>query len=245
MMEKFVEYLSYIIILLIIFFKSFFSLYKYVKEFFKKEKDIIVENKIISPLNDKNSSISEMFSLLMEQEKILKVLLNIDSEILKQQLDYFEKNINTIKLKILNDYCFIAYKNSQLTDSQRKLYCDYIEILLKILVLTVHNHFKYFCKQNHFNTYSVLEFNNEIKKYIQIIFNDIITILLDHKDNFQIFPNNEIILNFKSELESLLIDAFREARDISIQEHEKVDKIKQEFENHVSNLLQRKYVLGY
>jgi len=245
MMEKFAEYLSYIIILLIIFFKSFFSLYKYVKEFFKKEKDIIVENKIISPSNDKNVSISEMFSLLMEQEKILKILLNIDSEILKQQLDYFEKNINTIKLKILNDYCFIAYKNSQLTDSQRKLYCDYIEVLLKILVLTVHNHFKYFCKKNHFDTYSILEFNNEIKKYIQIIFNDIITILLEHKDNFQIFPNNEIILNFKSELESLLIDAFREARDISIQEHEKVDKIKQEFENHVSNLLQRKYVLGY
>lgn len=243
-MEKIAEYFAYSIVIVIVFLKSFFSVYKYVKDFFKKEKNIVIENTIVTE-KEKTISISEMFSLLLEQEKILKVLLTLDNIILKKQLDYFEKNINTIKLQVLNEYCVIAYNTQNLSIEQKNLYCNYIELLLKVIVSTIQNYFKYFCKRNNFVLYSVIEFNDEIKKYIQIIFNEIQALLIVHRENFKQFPNSELILKFKQPLESLLIDAFCMARDISIEEHENVNKIKQEFEDRVSTLLQRNYILRY
>lgn len=243
-MEKIAEYLAYGIVIIIIFFKSFFSIYKYVKDLFKNKENVTIQNKFYTPCKSQQCiSLSEMLSLLLEQEKLLKILLTIDSTIFKQQLDNFEKNINSIRFTIENDLFMLIYNTHSLSSEQKKLYHNYIEVLLQIVVNIIHNHFKFFCKKNNFDLYSTSEFNNEIEKYINIIITDITNLILMHKDNFNFIKLDEELQKYKDKLTDLLYNSFLYAREVSIKEHNKINELKENFEKKVSTILQRDYCL--
>lgn len=179
---------------------------------------------------------------LLEQGKILRAMHDMRSDILKEQMDYFNKFIQNIKNSI-TEIMIELLKEAGLEDFHYVTYFSNFENFIEVCEGKVQLIFRKMCKDNHFSEYSQFEYRELIDKNVRIIEGNLNELLRKR------YPQKEFIKNFDRIYESQktlyigLKDCFEYARDIAIERETKVKNAKESFEIQVSEIIGMKYSL--
>lgn len=252
-LESIGEWLAYGIIISLAFFKTFSFLFDKIKLFFEKDKNknkdkdsITVNVNQSSPHKITPKDMQEDYRyflyFLLEQGKILSAMHNMRIDILREQMEYFNRHLQNIKVSI-NNIIIELLKDAGIDDIHFGTYFANFENFTEVCEGKITVLFRSMCKENHFSEYSTSEYRDLSNRNIKILEGSIKDLLRRR------YPQKEFIKNFDRIYEthplirSGLLDCFEYARDIAIEKETKVKCAKQNFENQVSDLIGMKYSL--
>ena len=242
--ENIGQYTAYATIVLYAFIKIIIASYSYLKTFLskkeKKEKDRVTVNVNNTDFKGNKDDHRYFLYFLLEQGKILKLVDNMHSDILKDQMDYFEKHVRNYRMVITNLLVDLL-PALKLNDSGYNNYFLNFENFVEICEYKIQDIFRQMCKANHFAEYSSTEFRDLIQKNKAIIvgtIDELIRKRYSQKDFVSYFNGEYIKL-----LQDSVQDCFEYARDISFEKEQKIRTIKEEFEKQISDLIGIKYSL--
>lgn len=237
-------------------FKIIQNLYSFFKEFKeKKQKDttsitVNVGDKLLSSHQSQQQQQQQidytaLLYILSEQVKIHNAILNMHSNILKAQMDYYKRYSQNILAELSGamnslmdavgidndlDYC-VTYRAN---------FYNFIESTEN----KVEAQFRHMCKDNHFADYNDKEFRELIDRHIKIFDKLIQDLLLTRFIQRQFIKNFDEVMCPKY---PLIIEALKDcltyARDVSIKEKNRVEQAKLTFEKKVEDLVGQKFTL--
>ena len=248
------QWSAYLVVIIVAFVKVVYTVYQYFKNFKiiikdkdkNKDKDSFTVN-VNTPISSSNlivdkNELDHPFYFLLEQGKILTAIEELQSSILKEQLDYFSKYIKTIEVIAIKNMIGIL-SSANLDDNLYITYFSNFENFLTICSYEIISEFRHMCKTNHFSEYSVEGFRELSKRNIIIIEGTIIELLRTK------YPQHENIENFKKLYEmkymirDALKDCFQYSRNISIEKIQKINETINCFETKVFTSFGSKYVV--
>ena len=236
------EYTAYIIIGLVAFIKVLTTSWKSLKDFLNigKKTEEIKKEFIIQSFSDDSKY---FLYFLLEQNKILKALHDVKSDILKEQMDFFDKQLKAIKINYVTLICDML-NTAGIEKSNFSTYFSNSENFIDLCGYYIKSSYRQMCKDNHFSEHSPIEYRALIDKNIFLI-DGIIDELLRKR-----YPQRQFIKDFdskyqylRSSLHDMLKACFEQARDVAIEKETIVYEAKENFEAEVSKATGMKYSL--
>jgi hypothetical protein len=246
-LEKWGEYLAYIALIIVFFFKTFKSFYNSIKEFFGKDKAPTPSQNTINVNLDKpellyQNEYQRILYLLLQQAKILRALHDIKIDTLKEQMDFFAKQMRSIKIRYTALVCDML-NDAGIDDIHFGTYFTNSENFIEVCGHHIESLYRQMCKENHFSDQSSQEFRELIQRNIYVI-DGVLDELLRKR-----YPQRQIIKSFdkfnllRAELKDHLQSCFEQARDVAIEKETTVFEAKKQFEEQITNLTGLKYSL--
>jgi len=247
------ENIAYIVLGFAAFLNIFKYFYSWIKEFFNKKKEDKKNKDSEVNINILNSPIDTSFKLsnddyrcflyfLLEQSKLLKSINELNSIILKEQMDYLHKHIQSIKI-IVTDIMMTLLKDAGISDIHYGTYFTNFENFMEICETNVQVSFRQMCRNTHFLKYSISEYKDIVDTNILLIEGSLRELLrkrYPQKDNIKNFNK---IYQTQSRIHTELKDCFDYARDVSIAFEAKLKSTKDCFEKEVSKVIGVEYTL--
>jgi hypothetical protein len=254
------ECLAYIIIILISFFKVFKTSYTYLSDIFgwgekkNKEEEEDDENKNQINVNVNSgyaySTIPKAIQddyksflyFLLEQNKILKAIHDVKSDILKEQMDYYMKHSKNIKMFAIENMIKLL-EEAGITDTYFGTYFSNFENFIEVCESRCEGLYRQMCKENHFTSKSQQEFKDLVDKNITFLegtINDLLRRRYPQKDYIKNFDK---VYSLCERIRENLKDCFEFARDIAKEKETKVNTAKEGFEKQISEIIGMKYSL--
>jgi len=246
-LEKIGNYLAYLALILVVFFKTFKSLYNSIKEFFRKPSankssqntiNVNIDNKEVLYQNE----YQRVLYLLLQQAKILRALHDIRVDILREQMGFFAKQMKSIKIKYTALVCDML-NDAGIEDINFGTYFIDFENFIEVCGHHIESLYRQMCKENHFSEQSPNEYRNLIDRNIYVI-DGVLDELLRKR-----YPQRRLLKSFnafealRTELRSTLRCCFEQARDVAIDKETKVFEAKKQFEDQITKLTGLKYSL--
>lgn len=241
------EIIAYIIIGLAAFINIFKYCYSWIKDFFNKDKEkktasIVINNTSQFDSTSFKDDYRYFLYFLLEQGKILKAMHDMRSDILKEQMDYFDKHVQNIKILITNIIVELL-KEADIPEDHYMTYFSNFENFMEMCEGKVKGVFRQMCKDNHFSEYSNNDYRDLVNKNIVIVEGTLKELLRKR------YPQKDFIKNFdrvnttQAVIRHGLQDCFEYARDFSTERETKVKQAKECFEKQVSDIIGMKYSL--
>jgi len=243
------EYIAYVLVISFFAVKTITTIYTSFKDLFAEKKKAKEKSKSDININfgDPTSSASRIdpqliLFLLLQQAKILNALNDLSREVLSEQMDYFNRQMRSIKIKYTATICEIL-SGAGIDDSHYGTYFTNAENFIEVCGYHLTSLFRQMCKENHFSEKSPQEFRELVEKNIYII-DGVLDELLRKR-----YPQRQIIKSFEKfdylriEVRNMLKICFDYGRDISVIREEKVYAEKKDFEKEIHKLTGRKYTV--
>lgn len=246
-LEKIGQYITYIAIIILFFFKTFQSGYKSIKEFFGKEnKAVPNQNTVNINFDDKDllyqNEYQRILYLLLQQAKILRALNELKTDILKEQMDFFNKRMRTLKIKYTTLICEML-NDVGIDDVNFGTYFTNSENFIEVCGYHIESLYRQMCKENHFSEQSPQEFRDLINRNIYVIEGVLDELLRKRYPQRQIIKSFDKFNSLRVELKDHLQSCFEQARDVAIEKEIIVFEAKKQFEEQITNLTGIKYSL--
>lgn len=246
-LEKVGQHLAYIALIIVFFYKTFKSLYGSIKEFFGKgKKPIPSQNTVNVNFDNKEllyqTEYQRILYLLLQQAKILRALNDIKINILREQMDFFNKRMRTLKIKYTTIICEIL-NEAGIEDINFGTYFTNSENFIEVCGYHIESLYRQMCKENHFSDQTPQEFRELVNRNIYVI-DGVLDELLRKR-----YPQRQLVKSFdkfnllRVELTDHLKSCFEQARDIAIDKETKVAEAKEQFEDQITKLTGIKYSL--
>jgi hypothetical protein len=242
------EFLAYGTAVAYAFFKIFQNIFQFLKKVLNKESSSPKGGNVIVNV-DKNDpavtitstvELSVLVSLLFEYSRVLESIHEMKSEILREQMSYFTKHSDAIKIKcheVIADLLKQANIESIHFGTYFTNFENFIDVVDAKTTVTIRN----MCKDNHFSQYSNIEFKSLVNKNITIIEGNIMELFRKR------YPQREYIKDFgkireiTTMLRNSLQECFDKAREIAIEKEQQVESMKDAFECEVSKVIGKKF----
>lgn len=246
-LEKIGNYLAYLALILVVFFKTFKSLYNSIKEFFRKPSankssqntiNVNIDNKEVLYQNE----YQRILYLLLQQAKILRALHDVKGDILREQMDFFAKQMRSIKIKYTSLICEMLNEVG-LEDTHFGTYFTNSENFVEVCGHHVESLYRQMCKENHFSDKTPQEFRELTERNIYVIDGVLDELLRKRYPQRQLLKSFERFEQLRVELRSTLRFCFEQARDVAIDKETKVFEAKKQFEDQITKLTGLKYSL--
>jgi len=184
-----------------------------------------------------------LYHLLLEQAQLLYALHNMRSDILRDQMEYFDKMAIDIKQKATK-IMVILLKEAGIETNDYFTYFQNFENFLEILNNELSDLYRGMCKQNHFSTLDIDVFESRIKTNLSIIKGTMDNIFRTK------YIQRTTIKDFEKRLRELLPEmkkaftsCFLEARRISAKREESLALRKCVFEEKVKKATGQDYII--
>jgi hypothetical protein len=246
------EFLAYGTAVLYAFFKIFQNIYEFIKKFTSKEKDNDKKGEVTvninNPFNVPDFSISGkddyryFLYFLLEQGKILKAMNDMRSDILREQMDYYNRHVINLKVAITNIMVELL-RDAGIAEDNYTTYFSNFENFIEVCQSKIQDIYRQMCKDNHFSEYTNLEFKEIVNRNSTIIIGTIAELLRKRYPQKEYIKNFDRIYRVKNSLRTSLEDCFEHARETSINRECKVKKAKECFEEQVSSIIGMNYSL--
>jgi hypothetical protein len=250
------ELIAYIILGIAAFLNVIKYVYSAIKDLFKKNKGKDKNSDINSEVNINvnstglpNEDLSHFkendryfLYFLLEQAKILNALNNVKSDILSEQMEYFNKSIMNIKMEITKVIVDLL-RDAKIEEDSYTTYFSNFENFIETCEGRLKDIFRNMCKDNGFSKYDSIQFKELINKNNAIILGTVAELLRKRYPQKDFIKNFNKIYQLKSSLKESLDDCFITARKIVIDKETKVVQAKECFEKQVSEIIGIKYSL--
>lgn len=180
--------------------------------------------------------------LLLEQGKILKAMHDLRSDVLKEQMDYFRKHTQSIKMNVTNIMVELL-RDAGIEDTNFGTYFTNFENFIDVAEIRIEQKYKQMCVDNHFSEYTIKEYSELIDRNICIIEGTIQEVLRRRYPQQKYIKNFDKICEIKNDLNLGLKDCFQFARDVSIEKETKVNNARCIFESKISKIMREEYSL--
>jgi len=240
-LESIGQYSAYALIVGYSFFKIIAASYNYLKTFFfskKEKKEGVTVNVTNTDINTIKDDHHYSLYFLLEQGKILKMMDSLHSDVLKEQMDYFDKHVRNFRM-IITNLLIDLLPTLKLNENDYNTYFNNFENFVEVCEYTIKDVFRQMCKVNHFAEYSSSDFRDLVIKNKLIIIGTIDELIrkrYSQKDFVSYFSGEYIKI-----LQNSIQSCFEYARDVSFEREQKIKNIKEEFEKKVSDLIGIKY----
>jgi len=244
------EFLAYGTAVTYAFFKISQNIFKLLKDFFGKKSDEFKGQGVTVNIGSHNQNgqydpnispvDAALFHVLLEQAQLLYLIHNMRSDILKEQMVFFNKKSKSIKLVLIN--IMISLLREVGIDEDN--YCTYFsnfENFLDLIELRVATTFRGMCKNNHFSEYSSLSYSDLIKTNISLIEGEIDELFRSRYPQKAFIKNFDKIRATRTINRHALVECFEEARKITIERETEMQKIKETFEEKISKITRQTY----
>jgi hypothetical protein len=179
---------------------------------------------------------------LIQQAKNLKALHDIKLDILREQMDFFVKQMRSIKIKYTALVCDML-NDAGIEDIDFSTYFTNSENFIEVCGHHVESLYRQMCKENHFSEQSPNEYRNLIDRNIYVIDGVLDELLRKRYPQRQLLKSFNAFEALRTELSSTLKCCFEQARDVAIEKEEKVFEAKEQFEEQITKLTGLKYSL--
>ena len=247
--DNIIQYIVYGIVILFSFIKTFSAAYQYVKDIFsskgsKDSKGDITVN--VSNTKERDAALvsdyMNFLRLLLEQGTIMKAMTDLRSEILRDQMDYFSRHLEAIKIST-TDIIVGLLKDADIEDIHMGTYFNNFENFIDIVENNCIIKFRQMCKDNHFSACSQQEYKDLIARNTTII-EGLINDLFRKRYSQRLMLKNFKRMNaIKPLIKAALLDCFEQAREIASEKEKKVLFAKEAFEKKVTALVGTEYKL--
>ena len=247
--ENVIQYIVYGIVILFSFIKSFSAAYQYVKDIFsskgtKDSKGDITVN--VSNIKEKEitvvSDYMNFLRLLLEQGAIMKAMTDLRSDILREQMDYFSRHMEAIKIST-TDIIVSLLRDADIEDIHMGTYFNNFENFMDIVENNCTIKFRQMCRDNHFSECSQQEYRDLIARNTTII-EGLINDLFRKRYSQRLMIKNFKRMNaIKPLIKAALLDCFEQAKEIATEKEKKVLISKESFEKKVTALVGTEYKL--
>lgn len=239
------QYFASIVIGIYAFVKGIQKAYNVLKDFFIKKQDkseskitVNVGSPVEPSRNFKASKEDYRYFLyfLLEQGKINKAMHDLKSDVLKEQMEYFFKHVQNIKI-IYNSIIIDLLKDAGIEDIYFGTYFSNFENFMEVCEIKITALYRRMCKDNHFIEYSHQEYKDLIDRNITILEGSLSELLRKR------YPQREFIKNFQKiyEARPMIIngfkDCFEQAREVALEKSQKVLLAKCNFEKRVTEII--------
>jgi len=246
-LEKIGNYIAYVALVIVVFFKTFKSLYSSIKEFFGSgKKQVPNQNTVNVNFDNKEllyqNEYQRILYLLLQQAKILRALHDIRVDILREQMDFFAKQMRSIKIKYTALVCD-TLNDAGIEDINFGTYFTNSENFIEVCGYHIESLYRQMCKENHFSEQSPNEYRNLIDRNIYVIDGVLDELLRKRYPQRQLLKSFERFEQLRVELRSTLRFCFEQARDVAIDKETKVFEAKKQFEDQITKLTGLKYSL--
>lgn len=246
-LEKIGNYIAYIALVIVFFFKTFKSLYNGIREFFGKgKKPIPSQNTVNVNLDNKEllyqNEYQRILYLLLQQAKILRALNDIKIDTLKEQMNFFAKQMRSIKIRYTALVCDML-NEAGIDDIHFGTYFTNSENFIEVCGHHIESLYRQMCKENHFSEKNPQEFRELIERNIYVIDGVLDELLRKRYPQRQLIKSFDKFEDLRVELRSILRCCFEQARDIAIEKEIKVFGAKERFEKEITDLTGLKYSL--
>ena len=231
--------------------KSIPKIYTFVKGFFSKEEKTTVTVNVGTPqtpscnhpdITSFKDDYRQFLYFLLEQGKILRAMHDMKGEILKEQMDYFDKEILSFKMLVTNTIMELL-RDADIEDLHYTTYFSNFENFMDMSESKIKELYRQRCKDLKFSDYSISDFRDAANKHVKYI-TDLSSSLLRTR-----YPQRKFIKNFtkiyelKTQLEISLFDCLETARDIYTEKEKRVSEARACFEKQVTEIMGIPYSL--
>ncbi len=246
-LEKWGEYLAYIALIIVFFFKTFKSFYSSIKEFFGKGKTPVPSQNTVNVNLDKpellyQNEYQRILYLLLQQAKILRALHDIKIDTLKEQMDFFAKQMRSIKIRYTALVCDML-NEAGIDDIHFGTYFTNSENFIEVCGHHIESLYRQMCKENHFSEQSPQEFRESVVRNIYVIDGVLDELLRKRYPQRQLLKSGDKFDLLRIKLTDHLKSCFEQARSVAIDRETKVYKAKEQFEDQITKLTGIKYSL--
>jgi hypothetical protein len=234
------------------FWKIFQNIYKFLKGIFKGDTPkpdkssvtVNVSNPFTTPTDFSHGKEYYRYFLyfLLEQGKILKAMNDMKSDILREQMDYYNRHMINLKMAITNVMIELL-KEAGIAEDSYTTYFSNFENFIEVCEAKIQTMYRQMCKDNHFSDYSNIEFKELIDRNIVILVGTVAELMRKRYPQKEFIKGFERVYKLKHTLKSSLKDCFEHARETSIEKEKKVKEAKTRFEEQVSEIIGMKYSL--
>jgi len=243
------EYAAYGIAVAYSFFKIIQNIYTALKDLITKKVEKQKENSVVvnvgntPTIKNEDDFIFRFMALFFEQGKVLKAMYDMKSDILRDQMEYYFKHVQAIKISTSNVIVGLL-KDADLDDVHFGTYFNNFENFMEIVESQSLTIFRRMCKENHFSKYTNSEYKELVNRNISIIEGNINELFRKRYIQRLYIKNFSRMEAINPLIRSALHDCFDTARTISIEKETKVKIMQEDFENEVSKLIGKKYTLN-
>lgn len=233
------------------FIKGIKKAYEMVKDLFEKKKKqnknsevtVNISNPCTSfDLQEHSKDCKYFLYFLLEQGKILKAMHDLRSDILKEQMEYFGKHTQNVRVVVTNIIIELL-KEANIDEIHYGTYFANFENFMEVCESKLQTKFRQMCRDNHFSSYSIFEYKEITNRNIAIIEGMVKDLLRKRYPQRQFIKNFNRIYNAQPVIRTALKDCFEYGRDIALERENKVRQAKECFEKQVSEVIGMKYSL--
>lgn len=200
----------------------------------------------IQALNLPKEDVRYLLYFLLQQGKIHKAMHDLKSDILKEQMDYFNRHMREMEATITTSMVKYLYNKKQLkviSVSEYNRYLINFENFLDTIECKISNIFRSMCRDNHFSNYTPGEYRDVSNRNIAIITAEMSDTIRKRYTEAEFLDELPNLLALKKMVRDGLIDCFQHARQVSMEKQEVVESAKCSFEKHVSGVMGVPYTL--
>lgn len=238
------EFLAYGTAVAYAFFKIFQNLWQFLKKLFvntdssdKGSKgntiNVNVGKETEAHGNTQNEitshSVNQIIRLLLEQANLFRTLDKLGHDTLKDQMDFFDKQIDLFKLKLTMIIMDIM-KTAGLDDTSYTTYFSNFENFIDSGEHKIRDRYRQMCKQNHFTQYSSSEFRQLTENNTKILSGITSEMLRKNYPQRIMIKDFNRIYDLKKDLESTIILCLNQAREVAEEREERANELVKEFE---------------
>lgn len=246
-LEKIGQYSAYGAIIILFFYKTFSVFYKSIKEFFGKDKTKESSTNTNVNINLDNNLQSQneyqrILYLLLQQAKILKALHEIKGDILREQMEFFSKQMRSIRIKYTALICEML-SDAGIDDIHFGTYFTNSENFMEVCGHHIESLYRQMCKENHFSEQNQQEFRGLVERNVYVIDGVLDELLRKRYPQRQVLKSFEKFEVLRVELRDTLRCCFEQARNVAMDKEERVYESKERFEEQITKLTGIKYSL--
>jgi len=240
------QYIAYTVIIVAALIKAIAFSWKYVKVIFSKMSETSTVTVNVNENVNKTHIMQEdcryFLSYMLEQSKILRALHDLPTDVLKEQMEYFNRHLQNTKVAVTKIMVGLLIDEG-IDELDYTTYFSNFENFMEVCEERVKQMFRRMCKDNHFAKYSSLEFK-ELCSRNTIIIEGLIKEQLRNRYPQRLRINNFSKLNTSQGMIRTGIKAsFEHAREVSLDKEQKIKEITDAFEKQMSIVLGAPYSL--
>lgn len=250
-LENIGQYGAYTFVIVVSFIKIFTSSYSFIKDLIKgkeitKDKSNVVVNVNSNPESDEHfdskNNWGKALILLLDQSRILGAMYSLKSDILKEQMDYYAKFSQRIKIQSV-EVMVELLKDAGIDDVHYGTYFSNFENFIEMCENMVRLEFRQMCRENGFAQYNTNDYRILINNNIVLLEGLIMDLLRKRYTQKEYIRNFKKIYRIANDLRIGFKDCFENARNVAVERENSVKKDIDEFDCKIFNMTGEHYCL--
>lgn len=220
--------------------------YKYVREALKhKDSSSAVTVNVgqsapIAPNELTEYRLNQMTLLLLEQSSVKDFIAEKKSEIISEQMEYFDKNAIAFRSDTM-DIIVLLLRDVGITDTSFATYFSNFENFIDALYARLRGEFRRMCKINHFSKQSREQFRETTDKNMTILIGVVAEYMRKRYPQKDYIKGFNKIYDLQPRLENMMLDCLHNAKIIAEIGEASITCAVENFESRVESIVKQKY----